>query len=214
MRGGRRDRVTLESPVRVLVVSNMVLLRSALVQVFGLRERFVVVGDLGCEEKVAAVAARSAVDLILFDVDVSCADCLPTVFMLREQLPLCRLVVLMDAGARAEVRRVVEAKVHGLVDRAVPVPRLVEAVERVSSGEVVVDLSLAVAAMSVVDSPLTPREAEVLRAAAVGLTALEIARKLALAPGTVRNYLSSAMTKTGTRRRNDAIRTATEAGWL
>jgi two-component system response regulator DesR len=84
----------------------------------------------------------------------------------------------------------------------------------VSSGEVVVDLSLAVAAMSVVDSPLTPREAEVLRAAAVGLTALEIARKLALAPGTVRNYLSSAMTKTGTRRRNDAIRTATEAGWL
>jgi two-component system, NarL family, response regulator DesR len=199
---------------RVVVVAGMALLRSALVQVLDAQERQTVVADLSCGEAVVAVASRSRADVVVVDVADSCESCLSVVSALRTEMPDCLLLVLMEAGARSPVRRVMEADVHGLVDRSKPVTHLVEAVERVGSGEPVLDASLAVAAVNAEDSPLTPREAQVLRAAANGLSGQDIARQLSLAPGTVRNYLSSAMTKTGTRTRIEAIRRATDAGWL
>lgn len=199
---------------RVIVVAGMVLLRSALVQVLDAQERVTVVADLDCGEQVAAVVSRSRADVVVLDVADSCESCLSAVFALRTAVPDCRLVVLMEAGVRSLVRRVMESEVHGLVDRSKSVAHLVEAVERVGSGETVLDASLAVAAVNAEDNPLTPREAQVLRAAANGLSGQDIARQLSLAPGTVRNYLSSAMTKTGTRSRIEAIRRATDAGWL
>jgi two-component system response regulator DesR len=153
-------------------------------------------------------------DVVVVDVDGSCDRCLSTVVALRTVMPECRLVVLMVPGVRSAVRRIMEADVCGLVDRAGSVTHLVDAVERVGAGGLVLDSSLAMAALTAVDNPLTPREAEVLRAAAIGLNGSEIARRLSLAPGTVRNYLSNAMTKTGTHTRIEAIRTATDAGWL
>jgi two-component system response regulator DesR len=196
------------------VVTGLRLLRSALVRVLDLQEQLTVVGDHDCGEEVVAAALRSKADVVVIDVADSCESCLSTVLALRTAMPECRLVVLMEADARSPVRRVMESDVHGLVDRSEPVTHLVECVERVGSGELVLDASLALAAVNAVDNPLTPREAQVLQAAATGLSGQEIARQLSLAPGTVRNYLSSAMTKTGTRTRIEAIRRARDAGWL
>jgi two-component system response regulator DesR len=83
-----------------------------------------------------------------------------------------------------------------------------------ASGERVIDPQLALRALDVPNSPLSPREADVLRLYATGAGPPEIAAELFLSYGTVRNYLASAVTKLGARNRTDAVRTAAEAGWL
>ena len=84
----------------------------------------------------------------------------------------------------------------------------------VAAGQRVIDPRLALDALEIPDSPLSPREAEVLRRFAVGAGPAEIATELFLSYGTVRNYLASAVTKLGARNRVDAVRIAAEAGWL
>jgi two-component system response regulator DesR len=95
-----------------------------------------------------------------------------------------------------------------------PAARLVEAIRQVAAGERVFDPALALKALEVPNSPLAPREAEVLRQYAAGAGPAEIAAALFLSYGTVRNYLASAVTKLGARNRVDAVRIAAEAGWL
>jgi two-component system response regulator DesR len=101
----------------------------------------------------------------------------------------------------------------GLLDENVPPARVVEGVRRLAGGEQVVDADFVVAALRA-GSPLTPRELAVLRHAAEGLPIEEIAVKLSLSPGTVRNHLSRIMTKTGARTRIEAIGIARDAGWI
>jgi two-component system response regulator DesR len=101
----------------------------------------------------------------------------------------------------------------GYVLKDAPIGELVAALRRVSAGERVIAPELAVAAWDAAD-PLTDRERELLRAVADGAGNAEIAARLCLAEGTVRNYLSTAMAKLGARNRTDAARTALARGWL
>ncbi len=95
-----------------------------------------------------------------------------------------------------------------------PAEQLADAIRRVAAGERVVDPALAAATLATGASPLTARERDVLVAARPGATIAEIAEKLFLSEGTVRNYLSSAIAKAGARNRAEAVRTADEQGWL
>ena len=95
-----------------------------------------------------------------------------------------------------------------------PSEQLAEAVRRVNAGHRVIDPTLAVETLSLGVSPLTEREAEVLRCVAEGGTLADIASELGLSQGTVRNHVSSAMLKTNARTRAQALRLATEKGWL
>jgi two-component system response regulator DesR len=112
------------------------------------------------------------------------------------------------------LRRLLAAQVHGLIDKNAPAARLLAAIRDVAGGGTMIDANLVVAALAADRNPFTPREEHVLKLAAGGATGPEIARTLSLSPGTVRNYLSNAMNKTGARTRIDAIRIATESGWL
>jgi two-component system response regulator DesR len=205
---------TPQRVVRVAVVSGVAMLRSALAGVLAMEAHIEVVAEHGCDEDVFAAIGRSEPDVVVVDINAVCANCLSTVFSLRENMPHVRLLVMAGADCRVAVCRVVQAGVSGLMDRDVSAARVVDAVGRVADGEEWLDPSLASAAAEAADNPLTTREADVLRAAATGMSNTEIARELVLASGTVRNYLSSALTKTGTRTRIDAIRVATKAGWL
>lgn len=205
---------TLPRLTRVAVVSGVEMLRSALAGVLAMQPRIDVVSDLGCDEDVFAAVRQLDLDVVVVDINDACANCLSTVVSLRENLAQVRLLVMAGADCRTAVRRVAQAGVCGLIDRDVSAGRVVEAVGRVADGEELLDPSLASAAATAADNPLTPREADVLLAAARGMSNTEIARELALASGTVRNYLSNALTKTGARNRIDAIRVATNAGWL
>jgi two-component system response regulator DesR len=107
-----------------------------------------------------------------------------------------------------------EAGAVGFVVKDAPAEALADAIRRVMRGERVVDPALAVATLAAGESPLTARERDVLIATRSGAAVAEIAVKLSLSEGTVRNYLSSAIAKTGTRNRLEALRAADERGWL
>ncbi|MDA2808916.1 response regulator transcription factor, partial [Nocardiopsis suaedae] len=122
--------------------------------------------------------------------------------------------VLTSFGRPGYLRRALDAGVRGFVAKDAPVEELAEAVRTVHAGGKSIDAALAATALMAGDNPLTPREADVLRAAADGRTVADTAADLGLAGGTVRNHLSSAIGKTGTSTRHEAAAKAREMGWL
>jgi two-component system response regulator DesR len=133
---------------------------------------------------------------------------------LRSALPYCRVLIVTTFGRPGYVRKAMAAGASGFVVKDTPARQLADAVRRVHAGLRVVDPTLAAESLTYGDSPLTGRETEVLRAAVEGATAQDVARALHLSEGTVRNHLSSAIGKTGARTRAEAVRLATENGWL
>jgi len=124
------------------------------------------------------------------------------------------MLMLLDVEASGAVHGELETRVPGFIGKDTAPAQLAQYIRRVADGERVIDPALAVAAWSVPRNPLTRREREILRVAAEGRTSLEIANQLHLSVGTVRNYLSSVMRRTGARSRLEAIRIATDRGWL
>jgi two-component system response regulator DesR len=110
--------------------------------------------------------------------------------------------------------RALSAHVRGFIVKDAPAQTLAAGVRRVAAGERVIDPDLVAAALETGSSPLTARETDVLRVADQGMRTDEIARTLSLAPATVRNYMSNAVSKVGGRNRIEAIRIARDAGWL
>ena len=134
--------------------------------------------------------------------------------VLSQQVPECRVLILTTFGRPGYLRRAMEAGARGFVVKDAPVEQLADAIRRVMAGEHVVDPTLAAATLASGPSPLTARERDVLVAARSSATVSEIANRLFLSEGTVRNYLSAAMAKAGARNRGQAVQIAEEKGWL
>jgi two-component system response regulator DesR len=133
---------------------------------------------------------------------------------LRVEAPWCKVLIVTTFGRAGYLRRAMEAGALGFVVKDAPAEQLADAVRRVARGERVVDPARAAATLAGGVSPLTARERDALVAARDGATVADIAKRLFLSEGTVRNYLSSAISKTGTRNRMEALRVADENGWL
>ena len=129
-------------------------------------------------------------------------------------MPDCRAVILTTFGRPGFLRRAMEVGAAGFLVKDAPVAELARGIRAVMAGERVIDRDLAAAALALGATPLSTREADVLRASADGATVAGIAARLFLSEGTVRNYLSSAIGKTGARTRVEAARVAEEKGWL
>lgn len=129
-------------------------------------------------------------------------------------LPGCRCLLLAAAFTRSIVRQAFTGGIDGMVQRSVPPNRFFEAIHRVHQGERVFDAELTVAALGNEGCPLTLRQLSVLEHLSQGDTVVEIAAQLHLSEGTVRNYLSSAVTKLGARNRIDALGIARDAHWI
>jgi two-component system response regulator DesR len=202
--------------ITVLLAADRGLLRGALVSLLSREHDIQVVSALPCDEQLAQVAVQLRPDVVVVDVgvDAPVASGLATVTDLRKRLPACRMVALTAARPAGLVRSLFTADVLGVVDRNASAARLLEAIRGVARGEPVVDVHLAIAALAAKPSPLTPRELDVLRVAAEGASGPEIAKQLNLSPGTVRNYLSKVINKTGARTMTDAVRIARESGWI
>jgi two-component system response regulator DesR len=203
-----------ERMVRVLVAEDMRILRDTLVAVLNLEDDIEVVAEVGSGDRIVPAALEHRPDVAVVDIDLPAVDGITAAAELREKLPACRILVLTGLGRPAELRRAVAEHVSGFLLKDAPSEDLVAAVRQVAAGGRVFDAKLAVAALEAADSPLSTREAEVLRRFAAGASAADIAAELYLSYGTVRNYLASAVTKLGARNRVDAARIADEAGWL
>ena len=204
--------------IRVLLADDQQLIREALAALLGLEVDLQIVGQVGSGDEVLGAVALLKPDVVLLDVQMPgtlLADGIEAAAALRDAGAVSesgepvRTLIVTTFGRPGYVRRAKEAGASGFVVKDTGARQLAEAIRRVHAGLRVVDPSLVTGA-----SPLTEREAQVLREAASGGTAQQIASALFLSAGTVRNYLSAAMAKTGASTRQDAVRIATENGWL
>ncbi len=200
--------------VRLLLADDQELIRSALAALLALEEDFEVVASVGRGDEVVAAAKTHHPDVALLDIDMPGIDGLAAAGVLAQEVPACRSLILTTFGRPGYLRRAMESGACGFVVKDAPAEQLADAIRRVAAGERVVDPMLAAASLASGVSPLTARERDVLVAARPGATVSEIAGKLFLSEGTVRNYLSAAIAKAGARNRAEAVRTADERGWL
>ena len=202
------------APVRVLLAEDQGMLRGALALLLGLEEDLEIVAQVDRGDRIAAAALEHRPDVALLDIELPGCSGLDAAAALREACPDCRVLILTTFGRPGYLRRAMEAGARGFLVKDGPVEELAAAIRRVLAGETVVDPALAAAALSAGPNPLTPRECEVLTASADGATVADVAARLRLSESTVRNYLSSAIGKTGTRNRTEAVREARQQGWL
>jgi two-component system response regulator DesR len=173
-----------------------------------------IVAEASRGDEVVSAALQSVPDVALLDVEMPDSDGLGAAAALREKLPSCRVVILTTFGRAGYLKRAMENGAAGFLLKDAPSSELAKAIHRVMQGERVVDPDLAAVALSAGDNPLTEREREVLAASEGGATIEDVAAKLYLSEGTVRNYLSAAIKKLGTRNRVEAARLAEKRGWL
>ncbi len=200
--------------IRLLLADDQTLIRSALAALLETEPDLTVVADVGRGDQVVDAAVATAPDVALIDVQMPGLDGLSAAAELRERLPACRVLILTTFGRPGYLKRALAAGASGFLVKDAPADRLIDAVRRAHAGLRVVDPALAVESMALGDSPLTAREAEVLAAAADGSTVADVAARLFLSEGTVRNHLSSLIRKTGARTRAEAVRIATDRGWV
>lgn len=200
--------------IRLLIADDQALVRGALAALLGLEPDLEVVAEVGRGDEVVSAVAEHRPDVAMLDVDMPGLDGISAAAALRETAPQCRVLMVTTFGRPGYLRRAMQAGAAGFVVKDTPARQLADAVRRVAAGLRVVDPALAAESLTAGESPLTERETDVLRAAAGGGTIASIARELFLSEGTVRNYLSSAIGKTGASTRAEAARIAEGNGWL
>jgi two-component system response regulator DesR len=200
--------------IRVLIAEDQGMVRGALATLIGLEPDIEVVAQVARGDEVLAAAMDARPDVALLDIEMPGATGLDAAEQLASELPACRVLILTTFGRPGYLRRAMEGGASGFVLKDAPASELVSAIRRALRGERVVDPGLAAAALSQGESPLTPREHEVLAASREHATVAELASALYLSPGTVRNHLSSVMQKVDARNRGEAVRVAEERGWL
>lgn len=201
---------TVSEPVRVAVVAEPGLLRTAVVAVLAATPDFAVVGDTEPAGSVPALLAGCRPDLLLVDLDAVDDPAVVT----GSGADGCAVVVLTARRTARALRRALGARVRGVVATDVPPEELVDLLRAVARGQRMIDPLTALAALDAAVNPLSEREREVAAAAAEGLRTGEIAKRLHLAPGTVRNHVSSLLRKTGARNRWEAVERARDACWI
>lgn len=204
----------LATVIRILLAEDMNMVRGALVALLNLEDDLEVVSELERGDEILAAALDVKPDIAIIDIDLPGLDGLSAAVQIHEHLPECRTLMLTSLGRPGTLRRALAAQVSGYLLKDDSPRELASAIRRVVAGQRVIDSKLALAAWSGLESPLTDRETEVLRMAAQGAEATEIAGELHLSTGTVRNYLTTVVAKLNARNRVDAIRIARDAGWL
>ncbi|MEU8401386.1 response regulator transcription factor [Nonomuraea sp. NPDC048892] len=198
--------------IRILIAEHLPLVRRGLLVTLAAEPGLRVVAEAGHAQEVVNAARAAAADVAVVDLDLpgepAAAD------SLAEQVPGCGVLLLSAAPNPAQVREALAGAALGFMSLCVPPERLAEGIRQVAAGRRAIEAELAVAALQCATNPLTRRELDVLRAAAGGARSTEIADELFLSVGTVRNHLSRIMCKTGARNRLDAVRIASDSGWL
>jgi two-component system response regulator DesR len=200
--------------IKVMIAEDVHMVRGALVALLRLESDIEVVAEVAGGDEIMPAARATRPDVAVIDIDLPGKDGLTAAMELHEHLPETRTLILTSLGRPGTLRRALAAKVGGFLLKDAPPDKLASAIREVAVGRRVVDSDLALAAWDSADCPLTGREIEVLRMAADGANAVDIAARLYLSAGTVRNYLTTAVTKLNARNRVDAIRIAKDAGWL
>jgi len=200
--------------IRVLLAEDQAMIREALAALLSFEDDIEVVAQVGRGDEVTSAARDSKPDVALLDIEMPGMDGLSAAAALHAANPATKIVILTTFGRPGYLRRAMESGVSGYIVKDSPAERLAQTIRDVLHGQRVIDPDLAAAALAEGASPLTPRERDVLAASNDGATIAQIAARVYLSEGTVRNYLSACIQKTGARNRTEALRIAEERGWL
>lgn len=199
--------------IRIVLAEDQAMVRGALAALLGLEPDVQVVAEAGDGPQAWKLVAEHSPDVLLTDIEMPGLTGLDLAVRLQEAQSSTRVVILTTFGRAGYLRRALDAGVRGYLLKDAPSEQLASALRQVMRGVRVIDPQLAVAAWGEED-PLTERERAVLRLAGEGATSAQIAERLHLSQGTVRNYLSEAIGKLGAANRIEAFRTARHKGWL
>jgi two-component system, NarL family, response regulator DesR len=200
--------------IRLLLADDQALVRGALAALLDLEPDLSVVVEVASGDAVVPAAGEHRPDVALLDVEMPGLDGIEATRALKAAYPSTRVLIVTTFGRPGFLRRALQAGADGFVVKDTPARQLADAVRRVHAGLRVVDPVLAADSLVAGDSPLTPRESDVLRESRDGASVASIAGRLFLSEGTVRNHLSSAIGKTGSANRAEAARVAEQNGWL
>jgi two-component system, NarL family, response regulator DesR len=203
----------MTDPIRVLVAEDQRMVLGALAALLELEDDIVVVGRAESGDAALLLVSEQRPDVVLTDIEMPGMSGLELAERLRAEGTTPRVIILTTFARSGYLRRALEAGAAGYLLKDAPAANLADAVRRVHAGLRAVDPELAAEAWSGED-PLTDREREVLTLADEGLTSADISERLHLSEGTVRNYLSEAISKVGAANRVQAARRARERGWL
>lgn len=201
-------------PIRVLLAEDQAMIREALAALLSFEDDMEVAAQVGRGDEVLITATDVKPDVALLDIEMPGLDGLAAAAALHGRHPGIKIVILTTFGRPGYLRRAMESGVSGFIVKDSPAGKLADTIRQVMRGQRVIDPELAAAALASGASPLTPRERDVLAASTDGGTIQQIARAVSLSEGTVRNYLSACIGKTGARNRAEARRIAEERGWL
>lgn len=199
--------------IRLVLAEDQAMVLSAFATLLALEDDLRVVGTAADGDAALALVIEQQPDILLTDIEMPSMTGLDVALRLRDTEVSTRVVIVTTFARGGYLRRALEAGVHGYVLKDAPVEHLAGVIRRVHAGERVIDPQLAAEAWGSTD-PLTERERDVLRLAEQGHGNAQIAARLHLAEGTVRNYLSTAITKLGAENRSRAAYIAREHGWL
>ena len=200
--------------IRTLIADRMALLRAGLVACISRERDIEVVVELDRREPVLPTVTAMRPDVAVIDDGIAAADRFAVVRDLHDAAPFCRTLIMAARPCPCDLRRAIAAHATGFLCKDADPDSISRAIRQVAQGMRALDPDLAFAALETPVSPMTPREADVLRLAAAGVPTAEIARQLCLSIGTVRNHISAVIVKTGSRNRVDVIRLADRCGWL
>jgi two-component system response regulator DesR len=199
--------------IRVVLAEDQTMVLGAFAALLDLQPDLDVVATATTGDEALAAVAEHRPDVLLTDIEMPGRTGLDVAVELHKRGDRTRVLIVTTFARSGYLRRALDAGVSGYVLKDAPIGDLVTALRKVHAGERVVAPELAMAAWDHTD-PLTDRERELLREVATGASNAEIAGRLHLAEGTVRNYLSAAMAKLGAQSRSHAARVAGERGWL
>jgi two-component system, NarL family, response regulator DesR len=201
-------------PIQIMIAEDQAMVRQALVALLGLEPDIEVVAQAATGDEALAMAHKHQPDVAVLDIEMPGRTGIEVARQLQADHFAGRVVIVTTFGRPGYLRAAMAAGASGFLLKDAPAAQLAEAIRRVADGERVVDPALAAAALADGESPLTSRETDVLAAAAGHDAINEIAGRLHLSPGTVRNHLSAAMHKLGARNRAEAVQMAQRKGWL
>jgi two-component system response regulator DesR len=200
--------------LKILLAEDVAMVRGAFVALIELEPDLKVVAAVENGTAIVPTALACQPDVAIIDIDLPGLDGLSAAEQLHAELPSCRTLIVTSLARAGTLRRALAAHVSGYILKDAPPEQLTAAIRRVAAGSRVIDPQLALSVWEGSQNPLSAREHEVLRLAAEGSEPAEIAATLHLSVGTVRNYLTTIVTKLNARNRVDAIKTAYDAGWL
>jgi two-component system, NarL family, response regulator DesR len=200
--------------VRIMIAEDQTMVRQALVALLELEPDIQVVAEAADGDEALAMAGKHNPDVAVLDIEMPGPNGIEVASQLGRSGFGCKVIIVTTFDRPGYLRAAMTAGASGFLLKDAPAAALAAAIRRVAAGERVVDPSLAAAALAQGDSPLTDREAEVLAAAASHDAVADVAARLHLSPGTVRNHLSAAIQKLGARNRAEAVQIAQRKGWL